>query len=810
MVFFRLLRGLLALLLILPGASPAAQAQGRLNLGLEPSVNYGYPLAFWATRKAAGGRVQFDSTVFRQGRGSLRFTLAGEEERVFMAAYTSRFPLDSVRGQIATVSGWVRTRGFRGRAGVYAFAHTPTTLGFSSDRSDALDSLPVNTDWRRLELRLPVKLIADEFGIGIQAYGSGQVWFDELQVRVGTTLLGTALLAGTTALLLSPAEALTPNWDFERPLPPLAHHPIVGSMATLDSVQPQHGRRYLQLARVPSGLGPAPIFYLGTLRLAPELPGKSLQVKGYWRQPLVNLVPGASPEFSYALLGQDQVNSNYSTDSPAHWSTGPLQLLPASPVPQTSWTAFSLLIPIPIRQESAAQELAALALYLRLPSGTLYIDNLTFTIDGKPYAPTGPPVAPPPTAAEVAWLRTASRPLRLATATTEVTDLAALAASLGAARVVGLGEVTHGSHEAYVLRDKLSRYLIGQKGFTALALDASPAACAALTAYLRTGQGDPARLLAALDGWNTTEMRDLLAWLRSYQQAHPATALTLAGLDIRQPEEAVASLRQLLEPEDAFAQSRLRQVAQLLAAYPHPAADDPDLRHPDQPQDSLLAPLHRLLAELATGLDARAKLRARPTSLAELARHRHYLRLVEQGATWRRLAGGPAFNYYQACLADNAQYLSQTTGPGGAAARLIIWASNSAVAKALTVEERPMGEWLRATLGPGYAALGLVLGQGRFAALGPAGQWASAPLAVAPTGSYEAWLRTTPGPASWLAPGRAELTDDNPWLFQQQLLREVGYRAAHNEFMLHSLRSEFDVVVFWRDSTPAHFLPAGR
>jgi hypothetical protein len=75
---------LLALLLL---AGLVAQAQASLNLGLEPRANHGQPLALWQRRRAPGVRVQFDSTVFRQGRGSLRLELVEEEERQFTAVY---------------------------------------------------------------------------------------------------------------------------------------------------------------------------------------------------------------------------------------------------------------------------------------------------------------------------------------------------------------------------------------------------------------------------------------------------------------------------------------------------------------------------------------------------------------------------------------------------------------------------------------------------------------------------------------------------------------------------------------------------
>jgi erythromycin esterase-like protein len=783
----------------------AAQAQGRLNLGLEPDANHHQPLALWTAHLPPGSQLAFDSVVFRQGRGSLRLTVPAREDgprRAFVS--TDVVPLDSVRGRLVTVSAWVRTRNWLGRVGLSASATTLTVAGLSPELAVTLDSLPATTDWRRIEVRLPVKATAFTFGLAIQARGSGQLWVDEVQLRVGGRLLPEGPVTATEALLLPPAQALASNWDFERPLPRAALPDPAGATAALDSASPQHGRHYLRLVRRSAATKPAPTAYLGTLRLARQEGGKVLRVAGYWRQPGARPAsPAAAPTFVSRLLRTKLREGGA-------WQADTLGAAPPLPAPGPEWTPFAFEVPMQLKlYNDAPDEWAALTLSLALPGpGAVELDNLTFALNGQPYLPTGPPTPPLPTTAEAAWLRTALKPLRLATPATEAADLATLGNLVGTARLVGLGEVTHGSHEIFTFRTKLTRYLLEQKGFAGLALEASPLGCAALNDYLHTGQGNPAQLLAALDGWNTTEMLTLVRELRAYHQAHPAAPLVLAGLDIQQPEQALASLGKLVEADDDFATSRLRQLGRLLAAYPHPALDDPDLRHhPDQPQDSLLGPLHRLLAELTSGLDARAKLRARPVSLTQLARQRYYLRLLEQGATWRRLSFGLAFNYRQACLAENAQYLSQQEGLAGAPARLVLWASNTAVAKALTLEERPMGEWLRATLGPGYAALGLALGQGRFAALGPAGKWASTPLATASAGSYEAWLRIAPGAANWLALGRQELTDDNAWLFQQQLLREVGYRAAHNEFMLHSLRNEFDAIVFWRDSTPVNFLP---
>lgn len=532
--------------------------------------------------------------------------------------------------------------------------------------------------------------------------------------------------------------------------------------------------------------------------------GKSLQVTGYWRQPLASPASGSAPGFGYALLGQDQATSDFRTDSPAQWSTSQLLPLPLLPALGAPWAPFSLLIPIP----NTRQDLAALALYLRLPAGTVDIDNLSFGLNGAPYVPTGPPTPPAPTAAETAWLRSVLKPLNLAAPATDFQDLAPLGSLVGAARVVGLGEAVPGSHELATLKQRLARYLISQKGFTGLAFDASPAACAPLNDYLQTGQGDPSQLLRTLGpAWATTELLDLMRWLRSYNQAHPVAKVWVAGLDPQQPSLALVQLAQTIAANDDFAQSRLRQLAPLLAATAHPSGAALDLRrHPDQAQDSLLPAVRRLLAELATGLDTRAKLGMGSLNLQLLDRQRHYLRLVEQGATLHRLPPDDAPNYREACLAENVQYLSQHEGPGGGPARLLLWGSNALLGNSRAPYHQALGQWLHATYGAGYVALGLALGQGSYATRSPSGQLAPTPLAAAPTGAYEAWLRTGP-PAFYMGLNKLELQDANAWLFQQQLLRDADWRATPYPFKLHNLRNEFDAVLFLRDSTPARPVP---
>jgi erythromycin esterase len=98
--------------------------------------------------------------------------------------------------------------------------------------------------------------------------------------------------------------------------------------------------------------------------------------------------------------------------------------------------------------------------------------------------------APAVASAPVRALDPIAHPLRSTEPGTGAADLQALGVMVGDAKVVGVGEATHGSHEFFALKDRLFRYLVEQKGFTTFALEISWSAGLRIDDYLQHGNGD--------------------------------------------------------------------------------------------------------------------------------------------------------------------------------------------------------------------------------------------------------------------------------------------------------------------------------
>jgi len=77
-------------------------------------------------------------------------------------------------------------------------------------------------------------------------------------------------------------------------------------------------------------------------------------------------------------------------------------------------------------------------------------------------------------------------------------DLEPLRSLVGDARIVSLGEATHGTREFFLMKHRILRFLVERMGFTAFAIEATWPEANRLDRYVRTGDGDPAVLLSGL------------------------------------------------------------------------------------------------------------------------------------------------------------------------------------------------------------------------------------------------------------------------------------------------------------------------
>ncbi|MFF0450206.1 erythromycin esterase family protein [Streptomyces sp. NPDC004609] len=140
--------------------------------------------------------------------------------------------------------------------------------------------------------------------------------------------------------------------------------------------------------------------------------------------------------------------------------------------------------------------------------------------------------------AVVAGIERLAHPLRTAEPGGRSGDLAAFSRIVGDAKIVGVGEATHGSKELFRLKHRLFEHLVKKKGFSTFSLEVHWSAGARLDAYVRTGEGDLRQIMReefqyTFEDWNNEEFLSLFTWMREHNRtAGPARQVRVMGNDI--------------------------------------------------------------------------------------------------------------------------------------------------------------------------------------------------------------------------------------------------------------------------------------
>jgi protein-L-isoaspartate(D-aspartate) O-methyltransferase len=160
----------------------------------------------------------------------------------------------------------------------------------------------------------------------------------------------------------------------------------------------------------------------------------------------------------------------------------------------------------------------------------------------------------------------------------ENADLNGLLERIGDARLVLLGEASHGTAEFYDMRARITRELVTRKGFNIIAAEMNWPDATVLDHFIR-GEGErPQVTYKAFSGfaswmWSNSSLLEFLRWLKNHnhQLAPAASRVAFYGLDIYNLSGSIESVLQYLQQVD-------HEMAQTASWHYHclsPWAGDP-------------------------------------------------------------------------------------------------------------------------------------------------------------------------------------------------------------------------------------------
>jgi erythromycin esterase-like protein len=272
---------------------------------------------------------------------------------------------------------------------------------------------------------------------------------------------------------------------------------------------------------------------------------------------------------------------------------------------------------------------------------------------------------------------------------------------IGDARLVLLGEATHGTHQFYRERALITRRLIQEKGFCAVAVEADWPDAYRVNRYVR-GAGKDLEAIDALAGfrrfpawmWRNADVLDFVGWLRARNDAHtPAERAGFYGLDLYSLHASIAAVLDYLGKVDPAAAAEARRRYGCFDRF------GSEMQEYAYATASGFAPSceREVVAQLADFQRNRAEYASRDGLIApdELFFAEQNARLVRNAeAYYRTMLRGRAdsWNLRDRHMAATLQELAAFLDRMRPGARLVVWAHNSHLGDARATEMRDHGE----------------------------------------------------------------------------------------------------------------------
>jgi erythromycin esterase-like protein len=392
---------------------------------------------------------------------------------------------------------------------------------------------------------------------------------------------------------------------------------------------------------------------------------------------------------------------------------------------------------------------------------------------------------------------------------------------IGDARFVLLGEASHGTHEFYRQRAQITKRLIQEKGFTAIAVEADWPDAYRVNRYV-LGQSKDADAVEALAGfkrfpawmWRNADVLDFIGWLREHNDSLPSGAAKpgFYGLDLYSLHASIEAVLNYLDKVDPEGAERARHR---YACFEHFGQDPQEYGYA-----AGLGLSHTCEAEVVTQLiDLQRRAREYAQRDGRIAADDFFYaeqnaRLVKNAEQYYRtmFRGRVAsWNLRDRHMAETLDSLVEHFARQRQKAKVVLWAHNSHLGDARATEMGRMGEWnvgqlVREKHGRDCVLIGFTTYTGTVTA---ASNWGGSAerkrVRPAMLASYESLFHDTQVPAFLLTLPQG--THVARGLREPMFERAIGViYLPESEFASHyfhaSLSAQFDAVIHF-DQTRA-------
>lgn len=405
------------------------------------------------------------------------------------------------------------------------------------------------------------------------------------------------------------------------------------------------------------------------------------------------------------------------------------------------------------------------------------------------------------------WISDNSVQIRTVEAGNGFKDLLPVGEMVGDARIVSLGEPTHGNREVLQLKHRLIEYLVTEEGFNLFALECPFGEAFDVNKYILDGIGTPEEALVGIYywAWDTKEVVDLLKWMRSYN-ADPfhTTKLKFYGFDTQDPERAARVMLEYLQKVDpSLNQEVLPELNILQIPFSEPRAMGRRPYIPEEYDDAGSFEIKRVMKAFEDRKDDYIL----KTSKQEYNVARQHARQVEMWIEDNRGEGKKHVDVREQGQAENIQWVLDYEGDSS---KVIVWAHNSHVANAAPKDYDVMGKHLKELYGDQLKIFGFFFNQGEFWALDvdlPSKGMDSFLLGPSPKGTLEYTLASSG--LSLSALDMNQIPSEGPvheWFFTKHPTRHSGsgynIKVPENYFWSYTPAEAYDVLVFLDRTTP--------